>query len=115
MYQHVGLKPEAHQWIKENCVMEVDSKCPECGHIISTSPKVVSSEDIDMFYGDGPSSETFELNSGEGTVKSVLQAAPWSSGPMGFLCLEIVKGPKKTKRNIERMFEWTEDEINEML
>ena len=56
-------------------------------------------------FDDGPSLDEFVLKDGR-KIREVLQAAPWSSGPCIFLCLEYADTE-------ERMFEWTEQEIRD--
>src|SRR3990167_7646013 len=97
-YQHVGLTPEAEQYIKDNAVTEPDLKCPYCMATVTTKLKVVNVEHEDKFYGDGPNLRTFEHKNG-GTFKEKVQADPWSSGLMGFICLE---------RNLELICKWTD-------
>jgi hypothetical protein len=103
-YQHVGLTSEAEAFLSENVATEPNLICPHCSEVITTKKVVISSEEYDAFYGDGPTLPTYRLKNGE-AIKEVVQAMPWSSGPMGFLCLENSKG--------EEMFQWTEKEIEE--
>ena len=49
-YQHVGLTPEAEQYIKDNAVTEPDLKCPYCMATVTTKLKVVNVEHEDKFY-----------------------------------------------------------------
>ena len=81
--------------------------CPYCGKEISVTMKreIISKEHRESFYGDGPTFHSYKLNDGR-EVKEVLQAEPWSSGPVAFFCLEV---------DGVRMFEWTEKEIEENL
>jgi len=103
MYQHYGLTGEADRYLEENCVKDPGIVCPECGYVVSLRLKILKSEDYDAFYYDGPTLHTFELKDG-GKVKEVIQAMPWSSGPCGFLCLELEDGT--------RIGEWDEEVIN---
>jgi hypothetical protein len=53
-------------------------------------------------FDDGPSLYEYTLKDGS-KVKEVVQACPWSSGPMIYLCLEDEHGNK--------MFPWPEEEM----
>ena len=98
-YQHVGLTEEAELFLKENVKMVPHVVCPKCQEVISHQPRVLKSKVVDMFYGDGPSCNTYELKDGR-VAEEVVQVAPWSSGPMGFMCLVIDGKPH---------FEWVLD------
>jgi len=104
-YQHVGLKPEALKFLQQNVVMVPDSVCPNCKHVISTKMKCKLIRKIDLFYEDGPGEFEYTLKDGR-ICKEKLDSSPWSSGPVGFTCLEI---------DGEKMFEWTEAEMSEHL
>lgn len=67
---------------------------------------MASEEHVDSFYGDGPTLHTYGASviGREVKVKEVIQAEPWSSGPVCFLCLELEDGT--------RIGEWSEEEIN---
>lgn len=102
-YQHVGLTKEAQEFLAKNVKMVPSTVCPKCGEVISEKMdfRVYAREDV--FHGDGPSLHEYNLESG-GEVKEIVQAMPWSSGPVGFLCLET-EG--------KRMFEWSEKSIED--
>ena len=103
-YQHVGLTKEAHEFLANNVEMIPDLICSDCGKVITTKQNIVATQVADMFYDDGPTLNAYRLNDGR-TAVEVVQMAPWSSGPMGFLCLSI---------DNERVFEWKYDkECNE--
>lgn len=104
-YQHVGLTAEAEEYLEKNVVKIPVSYCPHCKEVLSTKMKVIASKEYDAFYGDGPSLDTYECIDGS-TIKEVVQCMPWSSGPMGFLCLE---------KDGKKMLEWTEKEIEERM
>ena len=101
-YQHRGLTKEAEKFLTQHVKIIPDKFCPRCSEVLSWKKKVISTEHIDMFCGDGPCLHTYELKSGD-TVKEVVQSFPWSSGPVCFLCL-IIEG--------KRMFEWDQKEID---
>jgi len=82
----MGLTPEAEDWLNKNVVFEDDVICPHCGKAISQKRKVVESIQHDSFYGDGPLLETYITKDGR-LVSKAIQAEPWSSGPVCFLCL----------------------------
>ena len=105
MYQEVGLKPEAEAFLNENALMKSTSFCPHCNGVLSEGFDVIRVEHRDSFYEEGPSLREIALKDGR-IAKEVVQAEPWSSGPICFLCLEI---------DGQRMFEWTEEEIGERL
>ena len=99
-HQFVGLNKEADKFLRDNVAQIPNIICPHCKTVISTKRKVLSTEHQDAFYGDGPTLHIYELKDGR-ICSEILQAQPWSSGPMSFLCLEI-RGKK--------MFEWKTDE-----
>lgn len=98
-HQYVGLTKEAEKFLEENVERVPATTCPKCGEVISTTPNVIATDFQDAFYGDGPTMNTYKLKDGR-VAKEILQAQPWSSGPMSFLCLEI-EGKK--------LFQWKED------
>ena len=100
-YQEVGLKESATKWLNKNAEFIVTRKCPKCDCGQDREMHITKIEHIDSFYGDGPCLRTIRLLSGQ-LVKEVVQAEPWSSGPVAFFCLEI---------DGTRMFEWTDEEI----
>jgi hypothetical protein len=84
----MGLTPEAEAWLEENCQKEGYDPCPHCGKMTKTHLKVIAEEVKDMFYENGPTLHIYLTHDGK-KVKEIVQAAPWSSGPIGFLCLEL--------------------------
>jgi len=100
MYQEMGLTAEAEAFLAQNVVKVVTRRC-ECGRVISEGPKIIKSEHHDSFYDDGPDLKTYELKDGK-LAKEIIQAEPWSSGPVCFMCLEI---------DGKHMFEWSEEEV----
>ena len=106
-YQEVGLKTEALIWLNENVELIDDEnmKCPHCGIAISKKRHAISTNHVDMFYGDGPELFTYKTKDGR-IISEIVQTSPWSSGPMAFLCLQ-------DDNTGEKMFEWTENEIME--
>lgn len=104
-YQHIGLKPEAEKFLKDNVKQIPDITCSKCGEVLTYKLNIISEEIEDLFYSDGPILHTYGLKDGR-KIKEVVQASPLSSGPMGFLCLEIEN---------ERLFTWSDEEINERM
>lgn len=102
-YQHFGLTGEAELYLKENCVTIPDIVCPDCSKVITTKRKVLGMENKGVFYEDGPTLHTYEGKDGK-IIKEIVQAMPWSSGPCGFLCLELEDGT--------RIGEWSQEEID---
>ena len=102
-YQHIGLTPEAESFLTDNVEMIPNICCPKCGEIISykMNSRVVRVEEL--FYNDGPCIIEYKLKDGR-TCTEIVQCSPWNSGPMGFMCLEI---------DGQKMFEWSDDEINQ--
>ena len=95
-------------WLDKNCVKEkrIHYVCEKCRHEdFSMVVKIFSQHQEDMFYGDGPILHEYQTLEGK-VVKEVVQEAPWSSGPMGFVCLEV---------DGKRMFEWTEEQKQERM
>jgi hypothetical protein len=104
-YQHVGLTAAAEDFLEKNVKKVPNQICHHCKEVITTKRKVLDTYQYDAFYGNGPTLHQYELNDGD-TVKEVVQAMPWSSGPIGFLCL---------KNSRDQLFcQWTEKEIEEM-
>jgi hypothetical protein len=89
--QLVGLKEEARKFIKDNFVTS------EC-HDESGSSGM---------FDDGPNLYAYNLGE-QGEWKEVVQCAPWSSGPVIFLCLE-------NRFSGERIFQYSQEEIDELI
>ena len=109
--QIVGLKPEVKTWLEKKCKYETKIKvCPHCGGQINVVKTVLSSvydnSGRSGMFGDGPHLREYQLENGE-FIREVVQCAPWSSGPCIFLCLEYLEG--------DRLFEWTEKEIEQQI
>lgn len=105
-YQHFGLTGTAELWLEKFCVQEPEVVCPICDHVLITKLKILSEEQLDSFYENGPVLHTYLTKNG-GIVKEVVQMMPWSSGPCGFLCLELEDGT--------RIGEWDEEEIEHII
>jgi hypothetical protein len=102
MYQHHGLTQVAEDYLDEHVAMVPKLVCPECGAAVTETRKIFGEEQVDVFYGDGPILHTYEGKNGR-IIKEVVQAISWSSGPCGFLCLELEDGTK--------IGEWSEEAI----
>ena len=101
-YQHIGLTEEAKAFLRENVEMIPYQVCPKCGEIITLKMNCSVIRTRTLFYDDGPVEFEYKLKDGS-ACREVLQAAPWSSGPMGFMCLETDSG---------LIFKWSQEEIN---
>lgn len=102
-YQHIGLKAEARTHLERFTEQVPCRPCPHCGEPTDTKSNVQTYKYEEMFHSDGAHLQEYVLKDGS-KVKEIVQCAPWSSGPMGFLCLEDETG--------KRLFEWTEKEID---
>lgn len=104
----MGLKAEALAFLEENVKTVPNITCPCCNYIISQKEDKHIYEDASELgmFNDGPNLYVYNLKSGD-AVKEIVQATPWASGPVIFFCLENSKG--------ERLFEWSEAEIESNL
>jgi hypothetical protein len=105
-FQLRGLTAEAEAWRDAHCEREVITVCPHCGKLLDEPEQgefvIAHEEHVDSFYGAGPTLHTYY--SYRALVKEVIQAEPWSSGPVCFLCLELEDGT--------RIGEWPQEEID---
>lgn len=101
--QPIGLTDEAENFITLNVKTTPEETCSECNHTTGGElvKRVYDASGSSGMFGDGPSLHEYELKDGS-KVKEIVQTAPWSSGPMIFLCLEDEEG--------KRLFEWKQDE-----
>jgi len=97
----MGLTPDAEDFLRENVIRIPDVICPKCGEVITTKMDTSVLRREALFYDDGPAIIEYKLKDGR-TCTEIIQCSPWSSGPMGFMCLEI---------DGKHMFEWTDEEI----
>jgi hypothetical protein len=104
-WSFVGLTDGAESFLEENVKKIPSNPCPHCEEYLNETRVIIKTETEDSFYGDGPILHTYMLNDGR-ECKEIIQEEPWSSGPVTFLCLEI---------DGKRMFEWTNDQIDERL
>lgn len=72
--QYIGLTDRAKQWLEEIGAVPV---------------KDSQNKTFGMFEEDVPLGEWTNPRDSRMSIKEVLQASPWSSGPMLFTCLEI--------------------------
>ena len=103
MTQFVGLSEKAEKFLEDKAVKVPANKCPHCGGI--TQYRIDRKEydkTFGMFEEEIPLHE-YELTNGE-MWREVVQAAPWSSGPVIFLCLE---DEMKTQH-----FKWPQKDID---
>ena len=87
MTQFVGLTEKASKYLDKKGIKEVSSKCPHCGEATEYRTKRVQYDRTLGMFGEKIPLWEYELANGE-TWREVVQAAPWSSGPVIFLCLE---------------------------
>jgi len=102
-YQPMGLTEEARNFLNEKCLKKPSLICPDCGKIISESIVSEEIDKIEVFYDDGPTLHKYKMKDGSEIIE-VIQASPWSSGPVVFLCLKDPDG--------KTMFEWPQEEID---
>lgn len=105
--QLIGLSPAATNYLQENGIIIKGKSCPTCGHTSfdDYDCKVYGEAHASGMFDDGPDLREYKLKDGS-TVKEIVQATPWSSGPCIFLCLA---------KDGKRIGEWTEEEIDERL
>ena len=99
-----GLTNEALNFLNEMCEKHPTKLCPHCQGVLEIGQKSIVYEDAKWagMFDDGPKLLKYYLKDGS-TVREVIQATPWSSGPCIFLCLRDEAG--------NRLFEWPEAEI----
>jgi len=105
MTQLFGLTNGARKYLEKNVKRIPCSPCPHCGKMTTNRMDVTPYEDARHYgmFDDGPILNQYMLKSGK-IVKEVVQAAPWSSGPCIFLCLENERGKQFGK--------WPQKEID---
>jgi hypothetical protein len=104
----VGLTGEARAWLEENCTKVGAVPCPHCGKpTIDILKKTCYAKSQDGMFDDGPDLMEYQIRSDwignalilpplkSARVRTVVQATPWSGGPMIYMCLELdtVTGP----------------------
>ena len=88
-WQHVGLKPEACKWLMSQVQRTPEKRCDKCNSLLeggNTISKVYDSPEI--WYGQELELHEYKLTDGS-ICREVIQAEPWSGGPVTFLCLEL--------------------------
>jgi hypothetical protein len=104
--QIIGLTDEALEFLRLNTKPNEIETCPTCGHkkTIKEFRRIYDAETGVMhgMFDDGPELWEYDLLDGF-TVREIVQASLWSSGPCIFLCLENERGKK--------LFEWSKKEI----
>ena len=101
--QHMGSKKEAREWLEKNCQREWYDLCPHCGKNTKQSLKSKTYAHYSGMFGDKYPLDEYIMHNGN-LVCEVVQAEPWSSGPVFFLCLEVGN---------DMMFQWSEKEIDD--
>lgn len=127
--QWIGLSAEAGKFLEENAV-KVEKNivlCPHCGEKVSSCMMddeiAEGRKTYGMFEEEIPLSTT-RLKDGR-FAREIVQAEPWSSGPVIFTCLwvsnvekmtaeEFVK-PGVAQNNGEIIGQWTDEEIDEYM
>lgn len=108
MDQHAGIPPEARTFLAENeCQLD---PCPCCGHVKDTPVEVIG-EYTGMFDENFPLFRHF-LKDG-GIAEEFLQAAPWSSGPVHFLGLQVFHVEDDRTLTLIKEFIWSNTEMLE--
>ena len=108
--QFIGLSPEARQYLDEHVAYHKPTICKECGQPLPGQKTGMVYEVYDEetgkragMFDDGPPLCEYTMKDGS-KVREIVQAVPWSSGPMIFLCLEDDKG--------DCIGAWSEKEID---
>ena len=103
MTQIVGLTEDARKFINENVRKVPMTVCDKCGHVVTERLdfRPWKDESESGMFGDGPKLYEYTLKDGT-TVREIIQAIPWSSGPVIFMCLE---------KDGKQLFEWSEQDI----
>lgn len=104
MTQVMGLTEKAKKFIEKNVGKVPLIVCPKCQHVVSEKldGSVWKDEKSLGMFDDGPKLYSYYLKNGL-TIKEVVQATTYSSGPVIFLCLEDSFG--------KQLFKWSKKEI----
>jgi len=77
--------------------------CPHCGKFTEEKMETIADGRYTLgMFGEEEPLRTYKLKDGR-TAMEVVQAEPWSSGPVIFTCLEV---------DGERIGEWPQKEID---
>lgn len=117
MTQFIGLNQRAKDWLRDNVELIKSNVviCPHCGREIShemVENKVVDGRSCLGMFCEEISLLTYILKNGR-LACEVVQAEPWSSGPMIFTHLYIDGEEGLAEK--EFVGSWTGTEIEEML
>ena len=105
MTQYIGLHPKAKTWIEEN-VPKVPLKfCPHCSKPLKYGVNRIGCGKALGMFDEEIVLYSYLDSEGKSIAREYEQCAPWSSGPMIFVGLEVPDG----------RIEWSESEIEEML
>jgi len=103
MTQFVGLNKKSDAYLERYCEKEPATICPRCKEILTYKLKShICGHAYGMFEEDIPLYE-YTLKAG-GRIREVVQAIPWSSGPVIFLCLKNKSG--------KLIYKWPQREID---
>jgi len=114
MDQYIGLKPEAVNYLNREMVpvsatIDVDFATRTIESKIETLVRREVYSQINGAWQDIVANlHEYTWPSGE-VCREIIQAEPWSSGPMYFLCLEITGGENAG----QKIYEWTDEEMSQ--
>lgn len=101
--QYVGLSIESRVFLDENANRIGGGICPHCGeHSREKFETIKDGRFICGMFNEELPLTTFRLKDGR-IAMEVVQADPWSSGPVIFTCLEI---------DGVRVAEWRQEDID---
>ena len=100
--QWIGLNEDAIKFLLDNGERVKLCKCPTCSHEHGGELIKAKYDDAEGMYWDKYPLFSYPLTDGR-VAKEVVDAVPWSSGPVIFLCLEI---------DGVRDFQWPQDIID---
>jgi hypothetical protein len=100
MDQYVGVTSEARKWLEDNCCKVPGLLCPHCGGTVTENLKTTEyGAYTGMFEAEYSLSE-YTTKDGH-AVREIIQAQPWSDGPVFFICLEYWNDHGAHKEMIE--------------
>jgi len=100
MDQHKGLTEEAQEFLAEHVEQVPHGHCPHCGEPLGLTFKREEHASYFGMFEDEYPLWSYTLRNGS-TVREIVQAEPWSSGPVFFLCLVM--------EDDTRLGEWSEE------
>jgi hypothetical protein len=102
--QIMGLNAKALGYLKRHAARAPDIVCPDCGKVIRKKLARIPYLYYEGAYDERSPLYEYRNKKTEEPIREVVQASPWSSGPVIFLCLEtrgklICQWPQKTIDN----------------